>query len=96
MFSRKKGHRRTLSWNQEIRARYDTPLQELVGSLDRVDELVKKAREEWQAEKEKPTTPPRELGIGASFLSLRNAKKDEVVSTPEKRKKIVSKKRLDI
>jgi hypothetical protein len=89
MFTRK-NHRRTLSWGHDTRARYDTPLDELVASLDRIEELVKKARETWEEEARKPAqTSSRDIkGMGAKFLSRRTAAKKEdehQVSTPEKK-----------
>jgi hypothetical protein len=65
-------------------------LDELVASLDRVEELVKNAREAWEGEAQKPAqTSPRDLkGMGAKFLSRRAAtKKDDgnKLSTPEKK-----------
>ena len=88
MFSRKGGHRRSSSWGHDFRAHHDTPLDELVSSLDRVEQLVKKARETWEQEAQKLAQIPRDLkGMGAAFLSRRYATKKEdgnTLSTPEK------------
>ena len=85
MFSRRqKGHQRSSSWNLDSRRHYDTPLDELVASLDRVEEIVEKARSEWVEETQNPIeTPPSSGGFAASFRSRRSLGKKEE-ETPEK------------
>jgi len=84
MFSRR--HQKSSSWSVDTRIRYDTPLDELIGSLDRVEEIVKNARSAWDEDQNTVESAPSSGGFAASFRSRRSAagkpKEDE---TPEKK-----------
>lgn len=89
MFSRRQnGHGRSSSWNDN-RLRYDTPLDELVASLDRVEEIVKHAR--LACEEETNPIEPAPSSGGFSFRSKRSATKQpqqqQQQETPETSKK---------
>lgn len=73
MFSRRQqNHRRSGSWSIDTRTRYETPLDELVASLDRVEEIVKNTRTAW-GEKQNPVEEALSSGgFAASFRSRVN------------------------
>ena len=86
MFSRqKKGDGRSNSWSIDNRLRYDTPLDELVASLDRVEEIVKHARLAYE-EETNPIEPAPSSG-GFSFRSKRSATKQQQETPAETPKK---------
>lgn len=66
MFSRRQhGHGHSNSW------KFDTPLDELVASLDRVEEIIKHARIAWE-EQVNPAVPPAPSSGGFSFRNRRS------------------------
>lgn len=82
MFSRR-GHARSNSWSGQ-QQRYDTPLDELVASLDRVEEIIKHARISWEEE-----TNPVESAPSSGGFSFRNRMsgskpKEQEQETPQK------------